>query len=209
MPFKYVSKAVFITSALVCGVMYILLSKVFKPVEGACYRTQQLLILIYLLYLLLITPFNTEYFFARVRSADYTDYTLIFLLNLTGISVAYWGAVTAEVWLLGSFVVHDNMSFNTAISPMIHLLANLMFLNFFHTVLCRWLRNSSARKVIIFSVPLIQMAAHYFGSDELRRFVFMCYGTFEQPLPYIIGVYTVVFAILIFLSLKKTRREYV
>lgn len=207
MPFKYVSKTVFIISALVCGVMYVLLSQAFKPVEGARYRTQQLLVLIYLLYLLLISPFNTEYSLARVRSADYTDYTLIFLLNLTGIAVAYWGAVTAEVWLLGSFVIHDNMSFNTAISPMIHLLVNLMFLNILHTVLCRWLRNSSARKVIIFSVPLLQTAAHYFGSNEVRRFVFMCYGTFEQPLPYIIGVYTVVFAILTFFMLKKTRRE--
>lgn len=208
MPFKYVSKAVFIISVLVCGVVYVLLSQAFKPVEGARYRTQQLLILIYLFYLLLITPFNTENSLARVRSVDYTDYTLIFLLNLTGIAVAYWGTVTAEVWLLGSFVIHDNMSFNTAISPMIHLLVNLMFLNIFHIVLCRFIKNAAARKTLIYAFPLVLMLLHYFGSPTQKRFVFMCYGTFDQPMPYVISVYTVVFALLIFLVLKRSRREY-
>lgn len=209
MPFKHVGKAVFTASAILCGAVYIICHYAFGANLDASYRAPQFLAMVYILYLPLVTPFDTESAFARIRNTNYIEYTLDFLMGLTGIAAMFWLAVTAEVWLIGHFALHDNLSFNVAIDSVIHFFINLNILNILHTVLCRWLRNSSARKVIIFSVPLIQMAAHYFGSDEIRRFVFMCYGTFEQPMPYIIGVYTVVFAIFIFFMLKKTRREYV
>lgn len=208
MPLKHVSKAVFTAAVLGCGAAYIICHYAFGAILNASYRTPQFLALVYVFYLPLITPFDTEYAFARIRNTNYIEYTLAFLMSLTGIAAMFWLAVTAEVWLIGYFVLHDNMDFNIAIAPMIHLFINLTFLNILHIVLCRWLRNTSVRKVIIFAVPLVQVAMHFFGSNELRRFVFMCYGTFEQPMPYIIGVYTAVFAILIFFMLKRSRRDY-
>ena len=209
MPFKHFNKAVFIAAVLGCGAAYIIGYYSSGEIQIAAYKIPQLLAVVYVLYLPLITPFDAEYASARVRNMDYTEYTLVFLMSLTGITAAYWLAVTAEVWLIGYFVLHDNMDFNIAIDPMIHLFVNLTFLNILYIVMCRWLKNTSVRKVIIFAVPLVQMAMHFFGSNKLRRFIFMCYGTFEQPVPYIISVYTAVFVILIFLMLKKNRRDYV
>ncbi len=208
MPLKHISKAVFIVAALTCGVVYIFMHYAFGAVLDASYRAPQFLALVYVLYLPLITPFDAEYAFARVRNTDYNEYTLTFLLSLAGIATAYWLAVIVVVWFVGYFALHDNMDFNIAIAPMIHFFINLTFLNLLHIVLCRWLKNSSVRKVMIFAVPLVQMASHFFGSDKLRRFIFMCYGTFDQPMTYVIGVYTAVFVILIFFMLKKKRREY-
>lgn len=206
MPLKHVNKAVFTAAAILCGAIYIAVYFGFRLTFNSTYRVLQLAVTAYILYLTLITPFDTEHAFARIRSESYTKYTLVFLMNLTGIAAAYWLAVTAIVWIIGYFALHDDM---TAAAPMIHFFINLMFLNFLHIALCRWLRNASLRKVIIFTVPLVQAAMHFFGSDKLRRFLFMFYGTFNQPMPYIIGTYAVVFGILIFLILKKNRREYV
>lgn len=203
MPLKFINKAVFIIAALGCGAFYIVGHYAFGVIHIASYRIPQFLALVYIFYLPLITPFDVEYVSARIRNANYTRYTLAFLTNLTGIAAAFWLTVTAEVWLIGCFVIHDNMDFNIAIDPMIYLFINLTFLNIFHIVMCRWLKNTSVRKVMIFAVPLIQIAMHFFGSNELRLFVFMCYGTFEQPIPYIIGVYSVVFVILIFFMLIR------